>query len=429
MVGGMIPQWLSQLLAIPWIEEVFMILITAVVYILIHSSLMTSSKSPPKKGKGEGKLATEEDEAWSAEPRRLQRRLPGSEERSAGGTKSTMPKTSAEVEGVTDSRFEGVVVCYKPDEGYGFIRCPELYRRFGRDVFLHRLQVGSFEVGAQVTFGVFLNKQGLPQAKELEAAETKWEVDATAPQAPEQAPTSELQEVPSLLPAALPESRQPLNPHAECYVAKQAVNLFSTAPSETAQFSPNSYVTGYSVPALAPKGWASVETLARTLSGIWLGERGFTYEVHFYIKPRHGEPVGTVLRCRPDAAPKSFALHWDAASGHLQLNQSFVLDLQALAECPDTAGWWRGQSNFIWQRLQPNAGRYKLGSEDSWSCCDSQQWDTSWAGHKRGWGTEDEWSQSTWTEGEKCTWKAPRAWAAQPQTKAWKRWVRKEQPR
>jgi len=77
------------------------------------------------------------------------------------------PKTSRELPGVTDRRFTGVIVSYKPEEGYGFIQCPELHDIFGRDVFLHRLQIGCFDVGDFVSFSVFLNKNSQPQAKEL----------------------------------------------------------------------------------------------------------------------------------------------------------------------------------------------------------------------------------------------------------------------
>merc|ERR1719510_1535025 len=64
-------------------------------------------------------------------------------------------------------RFTGIIVSYKPEEGYGFIQCPQLHDIFGRDVFLHRLQIGRYDVGAFVSFGVFLNKNSQPQAKEL----------------------------------------------------------------------------------------------------------------------------------------------------------------------------------------------------------------------------------------------------------------------
>merc|ERR1719198_1602370 len=38
---------------------------------------------------------------------------------------------------------------------------------FGRDIFLHKAQIGDLKVGAEVTFGVEYNKQGMPQARDL----------------------------------------------------------------------------------------------------------------------------------------------------------------------------------------------------------------------------------------------------------------------
>jgi len=69
--------------------------------------------------------------------------------------------------GVTDQRFAGKIVSMKPSQGYGFIQCAELFEIFKKDVFLHKEQFGHFSEGSPVMFGVFLNKQGQPQAKDL----------------------------------------------------------------------------------------------------------------------------------------------------------------------------------------------------------------------------------------------------------------------
>lgn len=80
------------------------------------------------------------------------------------------PASAGDVPGVTDRRFMGTIVAYNQEKGFGFISNPELKVIFGKDVFLHKEQVGIFGVGSQVAFGVFLNKQGQAQAKDLSEA-------------------------------------------------------------------------------------------------------------------------------------------------------------------------------------------------------------------------------------------------------------------
>lgn len=78
------------------------------------------------------------------------------------------PPSSMEVAGVTDRRFVGIIRVFNRERGFGFIHSPELVDRFQERVFLHQLQIGPFEVGDSVSFGIFLNKDGKPQAKSLE---------------------------------------------------------------------------------------------------------------------------------------------------------------------------------------------------------------------------------------------------------------------
>jgi len=173
-----LPTGLIKLTSIPWMEEMLMILCTALVYIVTHHHLTSSDDITKKKRK------QDREAAWLASSDKLRgascredRCEPAPAKVRGTGQARAQPQTSMEVPGVTDSRFTGVIITYKPDEGYGFIQCPELHQRFGRDVFLHKLQVGSFAVGATVSFGVFLNKSGQPQAKELRAT-TPQDVDA-----------------------------------------------------------------------------------------------------------------------------------------------------------------------------------------------------------------------------------------------------------
>lgn len=91
----------------------------------------------------------------------------GSTERPARGP----PGTSTEIEGVTDIRHEGTIKSFNETRGFGFIQCDVLMEQFGADVFLHKVQFQGFEVGQEVSFEVFLNKDGKPQGKELLSAD------------------------------------------------------------------------------------------------------------------------------------------------------------------------------------------------------------------------------------------------------------------
>lgn len=67
----------------------------------------------------------------------------------------------------TERRARGRVKQYNRQSGFGFIECPELHAVFGKDVFVHAKQLASFEIGAEVTFAVVLNKDNKPQAVDL----------------------------------------------------------------------------------------------------------------------------------------------------------------------------------------------------------------------------------------------------------------------
>jgi len=75
------------------------------------------------------------------------------------------------VPGLTDKRFVGVMYLWFEDKGYGFIECPEITKKFGQDAFLHRTQRKNFKRGQYVSFSVYLNYRGKPQATELRKAE------------------------------------------------------------------------------------------------------------------------------------------------------------------------------------------------------------------------------------------------------------------
>lgn len=65
------------------------------------------------------------------------------------------------------SRFHGRIKSFNAKQGFGFIESPEAHAMFGRDVFLHKAQIGDLKVGTEVTYAVEMNKQGMPQAREI----------------------------------------------------------------------------------------------------------------------------------------------------------------------------------------------------------------------------------------------------------------------
>jgi len=84
---------------------------------------------------------------------------------------SSSPTLGAhQIPGVTDRRHEGVIVSLMHEKGFGFIRSPELRLIFPtNDIFLHRNQMLNFKQGDAVTFSVFMNRTGKPNANELQA--------------------------------------------------------------------------------------------------------------------------------------------------------------------------------------------------------------------------------------------------------------------
>ncbi|CAE8594718.1 unnamed protein product, partial [Polarella glacialis] len=80
------------------------------------------------------------------------------------------PPDMEPVSGLTDKRFVGVMYLWFEDKGYGFIECPEITKRFGQDAFLHKTQRKGFKRGQYVSFSVYLNYRGKPQATELRKA-------------------------------------------------------------------------------------------------------------------------------------------------------------------------------------------------------------------------------------------------------------------
>jgi len=64
--------------------------------------------------------------------------------------------------------FEGTLKSYSDKNGFGFIDCQTTKQKYGCDVFVHKNEGESVNVGSRVTFQVLLNKKGQPQAKRVE---------------------------------------------------------------------------------------------------------------------------------------------------------------------------------------------------------------------------------------------------------------------
>lgn len=81
-----------------------------------------------------------------------------------GGVPPLFPAGGA---GGMTGRYTGRIKSFNAKQGFGFIDCPEVHSMYGRDVFLHKAQIGDFKVGTEVVFNIEPNKQGMPQARDL----------------------------------------------------------------------------------------------------------------------------------------------------------------------------------------------------------------------------------------------------------------------
>lgn len=69
--------------------------------------------------------------------------------------------------GGATGRYQGRIKSFNVQKGFGFIDCPEAHQVYGRDVFLHKAQIATFQIGSQVSFAVEINKTSMPQARDL----------------------------------------------------------------------------------------------------------------------------------------------------------------------------------------------------------------------------------------------------------------------
>merc|ERR1719507_2953632 len=76
--------------------------------------------------------------------------------------------TYAPAKAMTERRSKGVIKSFNQHQGFGFIACPELAAVFGKDVFIHGKQMGSFDIGSEVSFAVTLSEDNKPQAYDVQ---------------------------------------------------------------------------------------------------------------------------------------------------------------------------------------------------------------------------------------------------------------------
>merc|ERR1719359_1059289 len=80
-------------------------------------------------------------------------------------------KGGAPMGGPVLGKFSGTIKGFNPKQGRGFISSSDLAATGqSGEVLLNHEELGEFEVGAQVSFTAFLNSNGQPEAKDLEAS-------------------------------------------------------------------------------------------------------------------------------------------------------------------------------------------------------------------------------------------------------------------
>jgi len=85
------------------------------------------------------------------------------------GAPNPNPVPDPSVPGITDVSFQSKVVMISREKTFGFITCPpELGDKVGnKDIFIHKADVGSFQVNDDVSFYVRLHRDGRPQARDI----------------------------------------------------------------------------------------------------------------------------------------------------------------------------------------------------------------------------------------------------------------------
>mmetsp|Transcript_44351 Transcript_44351/g.77911 ORF Transcript_44351/g.77911 Transcript_44351/m.77911 type:complete len:373 (+) Transcript_44351:126-1244(+) len=116
--------------------------------------------------------------------------------------------------GNASSRYMGTIVSYDPAKNYGFINSAAGTAAYGKDTFVSSMEIGNFQVGDSVSFDIAVNKNGQPQARNL---------DMGVPTPPPSATTGIPAPPPAVRPAG-PTSWRPTPPPAPPAWATPAAN-------------------------------------------------------------------------------------------------------------------------------------------------------------------------------------------------------------
>mmetsp|Transcript_103024 Transcript_103024/g.332023 ORF Transcript_103024/g.332023 Transcript_103024/m.332023 type:complete len:688 (-) Transcript_103024:83-2146(-) len=119
------------------------------------------------------------------------------------GESKKEPSNKAKTGSKKQELHTGEIKSFNTMKGYGFIECPELFVRFGRDVFLHESQFEGKRVGDRVKFKLQV-KNDQPQARDVNLDESS----ATAEQATSSAPPKRSEEEEA---AAVAKEQEQLN--------------------------------------------------------------------------------------------------------------------------------------------------------------------------------------------------------------------------
>merc|ERR1711957_831026 len=63
-------------------------------------------------------------------------------------------QASSNAPAAAGGRYQGRIKSYNAEKGFGFIESEQARSAFGRDIFLHKAQIGDLKVGADVAFSV-----------------------------------------------------------------------------------------------------------------------------------------------------------------------------------------------------------------------------------------------------------------------------------
>lgn len=71
--------------------------------------------------------------------------------------------------GSSPSRYAGTIVQYYPEKNFGFISSTAGTADYGKDTFVSSMEIGNFKIGDIVNFDIAVNRNGQPQARNLQA--------------------------------------------------------------------------------------------------------------------------------------------------------------------------------------------------------------------------------------------------------------------